>query len=339
MIKTAIIGLGPWGCNYLRIFSKSSAARLVGVADLRPDRLAWARENYPEIPVYQSSDDLLDKEKIDAAVISVQAEAHYPIIKKSLAMGLDVLAEKPMTIKTEQARELLNLAEEKNSILMVGHTFMFNDAVRKMKEFIQNGRIGDIYYMHAVRTHLGPIREDVNAVWDLAAHDISIFHYFLDHLPISVSAVGEGFLKKERADVAFITLKYPGGVIGNIHVSWINSNKVREVTVVGSKGRIVFDDLDNLEKIRIFEKGISINKSVDNFGEFQYLLRDGDIVSPKLELKEPLKNQCSEFIRAVQSRKSPISDGRIGLMVVDVLQAVEESLKNDGCPVAPSVTR
>ncbi len=224
----------------------------------------------------------------------------------------------------------MELAEEKKLILMVGHTFLFNNAIKKLKELISNNSLGKIYYINSTRTHLGPIREDVDVVWDLAAHDISIFNYLLDKEPEEVSAVGGFFLKENRCDTAFINLFYENNILAHIHISWLNSNKVRQIEVVGEKQRILFDDLNNLEKLKIFQKGISVSKPVDNFGEFQYLLRDGDIISPKIELKEPLMNQCLEFIKSIKKGKVEVSDGRFAWKIVNILEKVEESIKLKG---------
>jgi predicted dehydrogenase len=240
------------------------------------------------------------------------------------------LIEKPLSLSAKEAEELVLIAEKKKKILMIGHTFLYNPAIRKMKKYIEEGKVGAIYYMHATRTHLGLVREDVSSVWDLAPHDVSIFNYLIDSMPKYVSALGGNFLQKGKEDVAFITLKYPDGVLANIHVSWADSNKVREVQVVGSKARMVFNDLDNLEKLKIFKKGIFIDKPYNDFGEFQYVLRDGDIISPKIDLLEPLKEQCKHFIGCVTKRKRPLTDGRNGLDVVRVMQAIHASLKNNG---------
>jgi predicted dehydrogenase len=254
------------------------------------------------------------------------------LIKEGLLAGKDILAEKPLTMTVEESEELVTLAEEKGRILMVGHTFLYNPAVRKMKEYFVKNELGEVYYLHSTRTHLGLIREDVNCVYDLATHDISIFSYLLENSPEAVSAVGGCYLKNDREDIAFISLFYPQNKIANIHVSWVDSNKERQVVAVGSKKRIVFNDLDNLEKVRIFEKGVSVvkGKGSADFGEFQLLLRDGDIISPHIESSEPLKNQNQHFLDCLQDRKPPLTDGKNGLEVVKVLVAIEKSLQRKG---------
>jgi predicted dehydrogenase len=217
---------------------------------------------------------------------------------------------------------------------MVGHTFVYNSSVIKLKEIIDTKDIGQIYYLYATRTNMGPIREDVNAVWDLAPHDISIFTYLLNEFPDRVNAVGSCYLKHELCDVAYINLHFPSGVICNVHVSWIDPFKVRHVIMVGSKMRILFNDLDNLEPIRIYHKGVESNpQESSSFGQYKLLMRDGDIHIPKIEASEPLRNQMSIFGQAIKTGQPITSDGVFGHKIVCVLEAVQESLKNDGVPV------
>jgi predicted dehydrogenase len=334
-MNIAIIGCGHWGKNYIRIFSDTPKAKLSICCDSNANALKSISTKYPEISTTTNYNEILSNKDISIVIVSTPASSHYEIIKTALESGKDVLAEKPLTIKLEESEKLVEIAKSKNRILMVGHTFLFNPAIRKIKEYIQNGTVGSIYYMHSTRTHLGLVREDVNAIWDLATHDVSIFNYFLDKMPVSVSAVGGCYLKKGREDTAFITLTYPENVIANIQVSWVDSNKVREIQVIGSKTRIVFDDLNNLERIKIYEKGITVgDKPYNDFGEFQYILRDGDIISPKIDLYEPLKAQCDHFLDCVEKRETPLTDGKNGLDIVRVMCAIEKSVKNNGMPVS-----
>ena len=269
----------------------------------------------------------------NAVIITSPASTHYELTKKSLEAGKHTLVEKPLALKVEEARELVQISSSMKKVLMVGHTFLYNPAVRKMKEYINQGVLGKIYYLQAARTHLGLIRNDVSAVWDLAPHDISIFSYLLGKEPRKVSAIGMCHLNSHLEDVAFLNFFYDGDILGNIHISWVDSNKLRQVAVIGSKARIVFDDLNSLERLRIFEKGISIDKPYSNFGEFQLLLRDGDIISPKVEAEEPLRNVCLEFIESIQTGKKPLADGMNGLQVVRTMCAVQQSIDRDGEPV------
>jgi len=333
MIRVGIVGCGYWGINYVRIFSELAQATVVRVCDLNEERLRLVHHKYSYVFPTKSLEELLSDPHIDAVVVSTPAVTHYEVVKACLLKNKHVLVEKPLSTLVEQGSELVQLAEERKRILMVGHTFLYNPGILKIKEYLSHNDFGAVYYLHATRTHLGLIRNDVNAIWDLAPHDIAIFSFLLNQQPLWVSAVSGCFLKNGVPDVGFITLGYPQNVIGNIHVSWINSNKVREVVVVGSKKRIVFDDLNNLERVRIYEKGASITGDVDTFGEFQLQLRDGDIISPRIETSEPLKNQCIHFLNCLTKGHTPLSDGKNGLNVTRVMSAITLSMDNRGAPM------
>lgn len=333
MINIGIAGCGYWGINYVRVFSELAQATVMRVCDLSEERLRFVHHKYPSVFPTRSLEELLSDRNIDAVVVSTPAVTHYEVVKACLLHDKHVLVEKPLSTHIEQGKELVQLAEERKRILMVGHTFLYNPGILKIKECLSRDELGSVYYLHATRTHLGLIRNDVNAIWDLAPHDIAIFSFLLNTQPLWVSAVSGSFLKSGISDVGFITLGYPQGIIGNIHVSWINSNKVREVVVVGSKKRIVFDDLNNLERVRIYEKGASITGDVDTFGEFQLQLRDGDIISPRIETSEPLKNQCIHFLNCLTKGHAPLSDGKNGLNVTRVMSAITSSMENRGSPV------
>jgi predicted dehydrogenase len=217
---------------------------------------------------------------------------------------------------------------------MVGYTFLYNAGVRKMKEMMAPDKFGQAYYLHSTRTNLGPIRQDVNVLWDLAPHDIAIFNYLLGEQPVWASAIGTRVLKTKREDIAFATLGYKNNVVGNIHVSWADPNKVREVVAVGSRRRVVFNDLNDVERVRVFERGVSVGEAVtDSYGEFKLLVRDGDIISPKVEPSEPLKNQCQDFVDAIVAGRPPLAQGRFGLGVVRTLVAIETSMRARGAAV------
>ncbi len=330
MIRIGIIGCGYWGPNYLRNFNQLKESRVIVCCDLLKTNLDKVKRHFNSIELATDYTKVLKDKRIDAVVIATPAQTHYRIAQGALKSDKHVLVEKPLSLKYEECRKLVNLAKLKKRILMVGHTFLFNPAVRKLKQYIRKGALGKIYYLHATRTHLGLIRNDVNASWDLVPHDISIFSYLLERTPISVSALGGSFLRKPKQDVVFINLVYPDGIIANIHASWADSNKVREIQVIGSRARIVFDDLNNLEKIKLYKKGISVDKSYVNFGEFQLLLRDGDILSPKVDPQEPLRLQCQHFISCLKTGKRPFTDGNNGAEVVKVMNAIDKSLKAGG---------
>jgi predicted dehydrogenase len=334
MIRVGAVGCGYWGINYVRVFGELPNCAITRVCDVRGERLDYVNQRYPLINTHTTVNDLLGDDRLDAIVVSVPATAHYEVVRASLLAGKHVLCEKPLTTTIEEADELIKLARDQKRVLMVGHTFLYNNAVRKLRQIIRQDDFGRVYYVHATRTNLGPIRPDVNAVWDLAAHDIAIFNYLLDSQPCQVSAVGSKLLGSSHEDVSFITLTYPSGVIANIHVSWADPNKVREVVVVGSNKRVVFDDLNSVERIRIFEKGVAPEKKeADSFGEYRLLVRDGDILSPRIEPNEPLKSLAQHFLECVAEGTKPLSDGENGRDVVRVMRAIDSSLRGFGRPV------
>ena len=270
----------------------------------------------------------MTRPEVDAVAIVTDASTHRRLAGMALEAGKHVLVEKPLTTTSKDASELIDLAERRGRTLMVGHTFLYNPGVRAVKEYLAAGEVGEVYYLYSQRTSLGPIRSDVNAIWDLAPHDIAILNYLLDQTPAWVSAVGANPVRNSSEDVGFITLGYPGGIVGHIHVSWADPNKVRQVVVVGSEKRVVFNDMDSLERVRVFEKGV---KSVDDpksarYGEHTLHLRDGAIMSPPIPALEPLKNQCGAFIHAIRGREAPVTDGAQGREVVRVLEAVDKSV-------------
>lgn len=330
-IRVALIGYGYWGPNYARVFNELSGTSLSAICETNVLRLQQALSRYPQIDGYTDMGEILHRKDIDAVIISTPASTHFKLAQAALEAGRHVLVEKPMALSIEHCERLCELAERTGRVLMVGYTFLYNAGIRKMKEYMESPDFGHVYYLHATRTNLGPIRQDVNAIWDLAPHDLSIFNYLLNQQPQWVSAIGTCVLRNKREDVGFVTLGYANGVIGNIHVSWADPNKVREVVVVGSYRRLVFDDLNNLERVRIFERGVSVGESIaESYGEFKLLVRDGDIISPKIEPSEPLKNQCSDFVTAITLNKKPLSDCRVGYQVVRTLVAAEASIRRQG---------
>lgn len=339
-VRIALAGYGYWGPNYTRVLGEVPNTEISAVCELSPDRRGRAAARLPGAVMTDDWSALMRRGVTDAAVISTPASTHYELARAALRAGLHVLVEKPLALTFAQCDELCDLAEDSGRVLMVAHTFLYNAGIRKMKECLASAEFGAVYYLHATRTNLGPIRHDVNALWDLAPHDVSIFHYLLGRTPEWASVTGSSVLGNCREDVVFATLGYPHGVIGNIHVSWADPNKVREVVAVGSGRRVVFDDLSDLERVRIFEKGVAIQPDLDpaeSFGEFRLLVRDGDILSPRIPPSEPLKNQCVEFLGCIREGRKPISDGRFGLAVVETLAAMETSMHR--CGAACEVSR
>lgn len=329
----AVVGCGYWGMNYVRIFNELLDSRVVAVCDQRADRLQEVGRRFPGVYLTSDIGDLTSREGVDAVVVCTEATSHYEVTRRLLAAGKHVLVEKPLTTRSADAQALIDLAEENSMLLMVGHTFIFNAAVRKVKEYVQSDD-GRVYYLYARRTNLGPIRHDVNALWDLAPHDIAIFNYLLDSTPEWVSATGGRVLGNCRHDVGFVSLGYPRNVLAHVHVSWADPDKAREVVVVKSDKRIVFNDLNGPEQVRVFEKGLSpVEQEPLNYGEFRFEIRDGDIVSPRIEAVEPLKYQCRHFLECVRTGKHPISGGVEGRDVVRVLEAVNRSIELKGLQV------
>jgi predicted dehydrogenase len=333
-VGVAVLGCGDWGINYVRVFSELPESRPVVVCDPRADRLQEVRRRFPGVELTTDIEDSLRLNGVDAAVVCTEATCHCGVVRRCVKAGKHVLVEKPMTTSVADAEELMALAESQGITLMVGHTFLYNAGIRKVKAYLDQGKIGRVYYLYARRTNLGPIRRDVNALWDLAPHDVSIFNYLLDSAPEWVSAVGVKVLRNSREDVGFISIGYHDGIVGHVHVSWADPNKVREVVVVGSDRRIVFNDLDALERVRVFEKGVApVPSEASTYGEYHFRMRDGDIISPRVEVSEPLKNQCSHFLECLAQGSCPLTDGREGLEVVRVMEAVDRSLEHRGAPV------
>jgi dTDP-4-amino-4,6-dideoxygalactose transaminase/predicted dehydrogenase len=328
----AIIGCGYWGMNYVRVFSEMPDARVVAVCDPRESRLEEILRRYPDVLAATDVEDILGLDSIEAVVISTNADTHYELTRRALAAGKHVLVEKPLTTRSEESEELIELREALDLHLLVGHTFLYNRGVRKVKEYVD---ANTVYYLYARRTSLGPIRTDVNAPWDLAPHDVAIFNFLLDSKPELVSAVGAKVLRNHREDVGFISLTYPGGIVGHIHVSWADPNKTREVVVVCRDQRIVFNDLDPLERVRVFDKGV-LAEPLDeplSFGEYAFQLRDGDITSPAIPVNEPLKHQSGHFLHCIRRGEIPFTDAAQGLAVVRVMEAIDKSFARGGAPI------
>src|SRR5881394_1498012 len=329
----AVIGCGYWGMNYVRIFNELTESRVVAVCEQSPERLKEIARWFPNVYLTTQIEDVISQPDVQAVIVCTEATSHFNVTRRLLLAGKHVLVEKPLTTTSSDAQKLIELADSQSATLMVGHTFIFNAGVRKVKEYVQQDS-GRVYYLYARRTNLGPIRRDVNALWDLAPHDIAIFNYLLNSTPGWVSAIGGKVLGNCRDDVGFISLGYPNNVLAHVHVSWADPDKAREVVVVKSDRRIVFNDLNGVEQVRVFEKGVSpVEEEPLNYGEFRFEIRDGDIVSPRVEPAEPLKNQCRHFPECVRTGKRPISSGVEGRDVVRALEAVNRSIECKGLQV------
>jgi predicted dehydrogenase len=329
----AVIGCGYWGMNYVRIFDELTESRVVAVCEQSPERLKEVARRFPNVYLTTQIDDVILQPDVQAVVVSTEATSHFNVTRRLLLGGKHVLVEKPLTTTSAHAKKLIELADSHSATLMVGHTFIFNAGVRKVKEYVKQDT-GRVYYLYGRRTNLGPIRRDVNALWDLAPHDIAIFNYLLDSTPEWVSAVGGRVLGNSRDDVGFVSLGYPGNILAHVHVSWADPDKAREVVVVKSDRRILFNDLNGTEQVRVFEKGVSpVEQEPLNYGESRFQIRDGDIISPRIEPVEPLKHQCRHFMECVRTGKRPLSNGVDGLNVVRVLEGIHRSIECKGLQV------
>jgi len=328
-LAVALIGYGYWGPNLLRNYMELPQATVKWVCDKRQKALKKAQTRFPTVPTTSELADVLGDKKVDAVLIATPISTHFPIAKAALEAGKHVFVEKPMTANTAQARELVELAASKKLTLMVGHTFLFSPPVRKVKELIDSGELGDIYFVTTQRVNLGLHQKDVSVVWDLAPHDISILNYWLGETAESVIVTGRGCIVPEIPDVAFINLRFPSGVVAEIQASWLSPVKLRRTIVVGSKKMLVYDDTENVEKVKIYDHGVHFHEPED-FGEFQLSYRTGDILAPKISGSEPLWVEAEYFIACIRKGKCSISDGRSGLSVVASLEAAQASLDGGG---------
>ena len=332
-VGIGIIGCGYWGINYVRVLNELPEAQVIAVCDQRQERLNEIAQRNPGVQLTTDLDEVLNDDRISAVVICTEATSHFRIANQCLQAGKHVLIEKPITTRVSDAVELTKVAEDMSLTLMVGHTFIYNGGISAIESYLDQRR-DQIYYLHASRTNLGPIRRDVNAIWDLATHDIAIFNYLLKGTPQWVSAVGGKVLGNSRVDVGFISLGYDNGVIGHIHVSWADPNKCREIVVVCSERRLVFNDLNAAEPVRIYEKGVSVvTEEPQSFGEYRLKIREGSIVSPSIQPSEPLKNQCRHFLECVHGGVKPRSSAEDGINVLLTLEAIERSMELQGATV------
>ena len=339
-INLAQIGVGYWGRNLLRSFFRADRiGRLVAV-DPSENARKWIRREFPTTEIGSTFEAVLKDPDIQAVALATPANTHAQMARRALEAGKHLFVEKPLALTTSEAEELVALAREKNVILMVGHTFLYNGAVRTIRRYLQEDLLGRIYYIYSQRLNLGRVRTDVNAMWNLAPHDLSILLYWLGEMPVSVSAKGNDFLQDGIEDVVFMVLEFPGGISAHIHVSWLDPNKRRSMTLVGSKKMVVYEDTSADAKIKIYDKGITkknLSQSLgeyDSFGKFQLIQRAGDLLIPKIEFKEPLREEANHFLESIATGNIPLTDGVHGLQVIRILEAAQTSLKNRGASVA-----
>ncbi len=331
MVRIAQIGLGAWGKNLLRNFYNLDGCRLTIAADSNDSTISKYEASYPGVYFTTDIDLVFDKSKVDAIVIATPPATHFGLAYRALQSGLDVFVEKPLVLDVDEGERLVETASENNRILMVGHIMEYHPATEYLKRIIADGELGDIYYLYSIRVNLGKVREIENSLWSFAPHDISMINYLLGSYPTKASADGQSYLQDGIEDVVFVTLHYPQKIIANIHVSWLDPQKDRKLTVVGSRKMAVFNDTEPSEKIRIFDKGVDTIQDYQTYAEY-LSLRTGDIVIPKIPAGEPLMKECAHFIKCVETREKPRSDGGDGLRVLKVLDAAQKSLERGGEP-------
>jgi predicted dehydrogenase len=333
-VRIAVVGAGHWGPNLIRNFDNPPSSRVRYVVDRDAARLAQVRSRFTSVETAETPERALADAEVDAFVIATPTSTHYPLVKAALEAGKHVLVEKPITTRGAEADELTRLAAEKGRVLLVGHVFLFNQAVRKVRESIVAGDLGQVHYVSMVRTNLGPIRMDVNAAWDLMSHDISIANYWLGAVPESASAIGGTWINPGIEDAVFATLRYPGDVLVNVHASWLNPRKARDITVAGTKRMLSFDDMNLLEPVRIYDKQVTDKTTkptfVDSFGSFRASVREGDITIPRLSGGEPLKTECEHFIECITKGTPPLVGGQEAGAVVRTLEAIDRSMRDRG---------
>jgi len=332
-VEIAVVGVGGWGKNLARNYYQIPDANLRYVCDLDEGRLGSIQAQFPAENITREFDDLLKDDELEAIVIATTGPSHYSLCKMALEAGKDVYVEKPFVLETPQAQSLIALAEEKQRLIMVGHLMIYHPVMRKLKSLVQEKALGDLYYLYSQRLNLGTIREDENALWNFAPHDISSMVYLVGQDPVEVSARGQSYLQKGIEDVVFLSMSFPGNILANVQVSWLDPHKIRKLTLVGSNQMAVFDDLEPNEKLRIYDKGATVNSDYDNFAEY-IGLRFGDIHIPHINTGEPLRIECNHFLDCVRERRQPDSNGNDGLAVVKVLEAAQMSLKDGGKPVS-----
>jgi predicted dehydrogenase len=326
----AVVGLGYWGPNWVRNFCHLRRAQRVIACDLDEKRCDHVRSLYSGVEITSSLDAVLRDPEVEGVVIATPVSTHYDMARRVLEADKSVLVEKPLAMSPEQASHLVALARERNRVLMTGHTFEYSAPVLKVRELIGSGELGELFYISAIRANLGLFQHDVNVAWDLATHDISIILMLMGRMPEEVSCNGQSHYPGGVEDVALLTLHFAGNVVTFIHVSWLDPNKIRRMTIVGSRKMLVYDDTALQEKIRIYDKGVDVQRYYDTYGDFQLSYRYGDVRIPRIEETEPLRAECDHFLDCVLTGQAPRTDGLSGLRVVSVLHAASESLRAGG---------
>ena len=331
MTRLAVLGLGYWGPNLVRNVHAAEGASLRFVCDLQADRAAAMARAYPSEP-HTDPVAVIAHGEVDAVVVATPVDTHYALAKAAMLAGKHVLVEKPLAASSEQAEELIALARRQGVVLMVDHVFLYTSAVRKIKELVDRGDLGPLYFLNSVRVNLGQFQHDVNVVWDLAPHDLAIADYLLGRLPRSVSAFGTAHKHRQLEDVAYLNLDFGDGLIAGFHVSWLSPIKVRQIMICGEQRCLIYDDMDTVEKVKVYDSSVRVQGADDLEGRRRLLVdyRSGDVWSPHVEPAEALRSVVADFLGCIASGTTPLSDGQAGLRVVRMLEAAEKSIKAQG---------
>ena len=336
-----VIGCGYWGPNLLRNFSENEEARLRWMCDLDAKRLETLARRYPSAKTTTDYRQLLSDSNLEAVVIATPVSTHFNFAREALLAGKHVLIEKPFTASVAEAEQLIELAENSKLTLMVDHTFIYTGAVRKIKEVVESGELGELLYFDSIRINLGLFQRDINVVWDLAPHDLAMMDFIIDRQPLSVTATGSCHVERGIENIAYVMLRFPDEFIAHFHFNWLSPVKIRRTLIAGSRRMIVYDDIEPTEKIRIYDKGVMVTRreeDADKEAAYQTLVsyRTGDMWAPKLDSTEALSHVCREFLSAIAERRRPLTDGHSGLRVVRLLEAAQASISQNGRPITLS---
>jgi predicted dehydrogenase len=340
LIRIGVIGYGYWGPNLVRNCFEAKETHVACVSDLRQDRLALLATRYPNIQTTQDFRELIEDPSIDAVAIATPVSTHYELALRALQEGKHVLVEKPLASDTSQVQRLMEVAQKRNRVLMVDHTFVYTGSVRKIRELVESGGLGEIYYYDSVRVNLGLFQHDVNVLWDLAVHDLAIMDYVLPFRPCAVSATGLSHVPGGTENIAYLTLFFEGSQIAHIHANWLAPVKLRQTLIGASRKMIVYDDLDQGEKVKIYDKGITLSYHQNPEKLYQMLVgyRTGDMLAPQIDGTEALRREIDHFLHCIRQNEEPITGGVAGLRVVEILQAASQSMAQRGRPVELRLT-
>lgn len=330
MIQVGVIGYGYWGPNLVRNFFECPATRVRMVADLSPGRLETVNRRYPGVATTTDYKQIFRDPEIDAVAISTPVSTHFGLAMEALEAGKHVLVEKPMTASSEQALRLIEEAERRHLVLMVDHTFVYTGAVRKIRELIEKGSLGELYYYDSTRINLGLFQHDVDVIWDLAVHDLSIMEYLLPAFPVAVSATGIGHVSGAAENIAYVTAFYESSLIAHLNVNWLSPVKVRRTLLGGSRQMIVYDDMESSEKVKLYDKGITVKNGPESVYKLLVGYRSGDMYCPQIDVTEALRIEAQHFAECIETASTPLTDGYAGLRVVSILEAATQSMKERG---------